>query len=167
MPLTQAQKTILKADILANQDPVIIQAVEDGNDVSGAAWYNLQASPDFFVFKSFVSEQDIKNLGVDFAEHLIFTAAEERTFRFLTDNGFDPRFENIRSGLATTLTNHTDTRDNILSISTKLASNIEKLFSTVGTGVGGGDGSAMNLAAILVFEGEITPRDIREAFLEG
>ena len=66
MPLTAAQKTTLKADILANQATipagqpwtnsyagVAVSAVPNSNDGNAtiAGWYNQTASPDFFVWR--------------------------------------------------------------------------------------------------------------------
>lgn len=166
MALTAEQLQALKTDILANTAPEVVQALADGANGVIADWYNQPASPAFYVFKNFVSEMDIKDNGIDWAEHLTLTEVELIVFGKLTaDGGFNPEVETVREGLAAIFNGpqQVNTRTNILALSVRQANYAEKLFSTPGTGPAAGNGSAATQAALAVFAGDLTFRDVVDA----
>ena len=60
MALTPAQLTTLKANILANTDPAVIQAITDGANNVIADWYNQLASPAYWLYRNMVTPSEIK-----------------------------------------------------------------------------------------------------------
>lgn len=59
--LTAAQLTDLKTDIQANADPTVVQAISDGNHGAIAAWYNQDASPDYWIYRELVEADEIRD----------------------------------------------------------------------------------------------------------
>ena len=89
MALTPAQETTFKTHIEANADPVVIQAILDGNHGNIAAWYNLDAVPDYWIFRKTVSAKELSdaiNLQ-NIAD--ITTADSDRVVKFFQIRSFD------------------------------------------------------------------------------
>lgn len=158
MALTSAQLTTFKAAILANTDPVVVQALLDGNAGVIAAWYN--GDSDFWVFKASVSTEDIAKGGIKYSEYeTALGAAERSTFDLIIRNGtIDPRDENVREGLFAVcfkFNKAPETTTRLLALIRRLANHAEKLFAT-GLGTTASPGSA-------VFEGNVSVVDISQA----
>ena len=62
MELTPAQLATLKTDIQGNTDPVVVQALSDGNDGRIADWYNITATPSYWIYKSQVASDEIRDV---------------------------------------------------------------------------------------------------------
>ena len=65
----------LKADILANTDPTVVQALADGNAGVIAAWYNGDASPAYWVLRCVVGVGEIRQ-AIDAHNLVDITAAD-------------------------------------------------------------------------------------------
>jgi hypothetical protein len=149
MALTPAQLTTLKADIAANSDLNSQPNNSDGN-LAIANLYNLNASPNFTVWKasfnaaelaglSTLNNTRLQSLAMYLAAGVNASRADTRAF-----------FDDIFSGAG-----GVNTRAALLILWKRLAKRGEKLFAT-GTG---SDASP----ATLVHEGNITPTDVQMA----
>lgn len=148
--LSNAQLTTLGNHIRANQNQPVVDALAVGNLGGIREWYNQAASPDFSMFRNFVTNMEVKDT-LDWTEHLALSQIELTVFRSLTeDGGFNPIQENVRDGLAAIFSGpqQVNTRTAILNIASKLATNFEQLYAVAGTGTAGGNGSAADEAAV-------------------
>lgn len=166
MSLSDAQLTALGNDIRNNTNQTVIDALAAGDIGTILDWYNQAASPDFWMFRTNVGEMEIKEDGIVWSEHVGLSIVELTVFERLTaGGGFDPSQENVRDGLAEIFKGgaQVSTRTNLLDLSSKLASNFEKLYAVDATGTtAGGDGSAQNAATVpgLDQEGNGIERDV-------
>lgn len=145
--LSPAQRTALKADILANTDT--LQAYTDGNLEQLAALYNAPASPSFWVWRTSVSRADIytrqNDLPVagaqtgfwDWTTYKNQGVAEQNAWtQMFMDDVANFSLVNVRDGIAKIFTGSAAAnaqRDHCLAIGRRLSSRLEKLFA-VGTG---------------------------------
>lgn len=157
--LTDAQKATLKTDILANTDPVVVQARIDGANGVIASWYSGDASPDYWVWQSIRSldQVGLSLDGVDIGN--ITSANAERVGVFFTavPGGVVPSradhrafFDDVFSGAV-----GATTRANLDALWRRLANRLEKLFAT-------GPGTGTNAdPATLVVEGSATAANVQ------
>jgi len=156
MALTSEQLTTLAADILA--DPVLnaFPQTPDGADAI-AKLYNLNATPDFYVWKTSVSTDEVRK-SIVWLEYLASSVSEKSAFELMLSNGvIDPSDVNVRDGIEKIFGNQNQqtTRDNLISLSKRLATRVEKLFA-VGTGT-------VPTPATMGFEGKLTYQDVDSA----
>lgn len=134
--LTSAQKTTLKADILA--DPALSSQPNnsDGNTAIANA-YNLTASPNWTIWRKSVSVTEIGDniVGTELAGLSSLNNTRLQTVVILSQAGVNPSladrrafFDDIFSGAG-----GAQTRAKLLILWKRLASRAQKLFST-GTG---------------------------------
>lgn len=156
----QALNTVFNASNLNAGDAQVI-----------ATYLNSIASPDFFGFPRTIGVDDIigATIGQNFSEFVALTGNANTTnlhhnaLSLLLRNGvIRPQNVEVRNALVSIFPAGTapNTRSAILSACTRKANRVEKILALNGTGPGGGDGSAMNQSALLVFEGNITANDI-------
>jgi hypothetical protein len=165
MALDSAQLVTLGNDIRAN-----VAVNGDLNNFNAIrAWYNADASPSFHVFKSSVST-DVARKAVDWSEVLddvtpLKDIARWSFDQLLANGDYDAGSESNRDALAAIFagTNYQNTRAAILAASVRLATEAEKLFAVTATGPAGGDGSSNTAAAALVYEGQLTNREVNLA----
>jgi len=168
MALTEAQLQTLADDMEANTDQTVIDALAAGNNNALVAWYNGQASPDFWVFKHSVDVDEVRR-SIDWSEVLDGTdglsVRQQWGFNTLMHNGtYDPSEANNRNGLVAIFpASMPNTRAAMLADATTLATYAEALFAETASGPAGGDGSAQNKSAIAVFAGSLSLQDIRDA----
>jgi len=138
MSLNNAQLLVLKADILANTDPAVVQAVADGSMGTIANWYNQEAVPDYWVYRNNVSLNAIGNAidGQNLAD--ITTTNSTRLANFFITNpggGLPSRqdhrafFDDVFSGAA-----GSETRASLALLWVRKATYLVKLFATSGDG---------------------------------
>lgn len=186
MSLTLAQKQALKADMLANTTQLpfsgglaTIAAVfgaaslDAGDATLIADHYNGEAVPTFYGFPDTVSVQSIigATVGQNFGEWLALAAnaattnlhhnALDLVLRNGTIHPQDPETRNALSAIFPTGT-APNSRAAVLDACSRHASYAEKVLSAVGTGPGGGNGSAMNQSALLNWEGSLTTNDVQD-----
>lgn len=157
--LTNAQLITLKNDIAADPVLSLIPQTSDGAFEVAAA-YNTQASPDFTVWKTQVTLEEV-GLNLDSGEVEALTTAENsrmQTFALYAPEGPKPErpdhrafFDGVFSGAG-----GANTRPMLLALWKRLALRIEQLYAT-GTG---SDASP----ATMVVEGTITFRDVLNAW---
>lgn len=144
MPLSSAQLQTLKTAIAANTNQingVAINTLPNTSDANFAIafWYNLAASPDFTIWRRrvFLAEIATKLNGTELAglSSLNHTRLQTVITLLNASGGMDASvtdmrqfFDDIFSGAG-----GTNTRASLLILWKKLATNIQKLFST-GTG---------------------------------
>jgi hypothetical protein len=154
--LTQAQLLTLKNDIIA--DPVL-NAYPNNEDAAYAIAmvYNLQAIPDFTVWKTNIPTEVVKQ-GTVWTEFIGRSAGERDAFMFMLSNGWINAADlNIRQGISDIFSgpNGAGTRANLIAIAKRLATRVEKLFAT-GTGTNASP-------ATMTFEGNLSYRVVFEA----
>lgn len=160
MALTPAQLQTLKTNIAA--DPIFGPLpLSTGNAIIIANGYNANASPDFTVYKTNVSINDVgkKMNGAELAGLTTANQTRLQTIALYLAGGVNPSladnrafFDDIFSGAG-----GTTTRANLLVLWKRLARRVEKLFAT-------GTGSVAS-PATMVFEGTITPQEVIDAIL--
>lgn len=158
MALTQAQLTTLKADILA--DPVLnAKPMNSDGAFDIAKAYNTQASPNFTVWKSNVTINDVGKAfnGTELAGLTTGNQTRLQTLAQYLAGGVNPSiignrqfFDDVFSGAG-----GTNTRANLLALWKRLATRGEKLFAT-GTG-------SDAVPATPTFEGQISYQDVEQA----
>lgn len=153
--MTPAQLTALKADILASPDLAGFPNNSDGA-FAIAALYNLPASPNFTVWKTSVTLQEIMSNGFRWTDVDGLTAAKYRTWDLMNSLGtIDPSKPNVRQGIRDCWGAGSQQESAILPHLKRLATRGEKLFAT-GTG-------SDNSPATMTFEGNISYQDVEQA----
>lgn len=161
MNLTSAQLVTLGNDIRGNA--AVAQELADGNNNGIAAWYNQDASPDFWVL--------LDQLPVDDAIEAMDWAADYSTFKddmtaflLLFRNGtYGVRGPGARGALNSVLSGAGSSKANILAAATRLATYAEQLFATAASGPGGGSGGSQASAANTNATGPLTSANVRDA----
>lgn len=170
MPVSQDQYVTLGNDIRANSDPVVVQAIQDGNHGVIANWYNQNAAPDFYVWRTSLSNMEMKD-AIVWSEFIAATSQADRdTFGIMREDGsVNPSQINIRTGFSEIFSGPqiVNTRTALLTASKRLASYAEKLLADVNAGNStnpllNGNGSVA-APATMTFEGALTALDVSEA----
>ena len=158
--LTDFQKGILKSDIESN-----FAANWAAGEVGIiAAAYNTLASPDFYVWKTSVSNSEMHEAYVWTELDSITQLAKWEQFKLMISQGnLNPSLPNVRQGLNDIFTgpNLANTRANLISICKRKATRVEELFSL---GLGAGSDADPDT---LDFQGVLYPQDIYEAMSNG
>jgi hypothetical protein len=156
--LTTEQLAALKADILADE---VLNAFPMNSD---GAWaiaqlYNLAADPEWIVWKTDVSLEEIMRNGMNWTRVDNLSVGKARIWDWLSRLGtFDASKANIRAGIDATWVGTTadlGVRAMVYTHCKRAATRIEKLFST-GTG---SDASP----ATMGFEGQIQYQNVQQA----
>lgn len=165
MPLTPAQKTALKNDIIAATDQAMVdlEASPDNSDLAFAvaALYNLAASPAFTVWRTNIPVSDCKK-ATTWTEYIGRSQGERDAWQFILSNGIvnaaDP---NIRQGIQDIFSGPSGvtTRNALVAIAKRLATRVEKLLAT-GTGSDASPGT-------MGFEGNLSFQDVISAMAQG
>lgn len=178
MPMTQAQLATLKADIAANANtvpvngtPTPISAVpaSPDNAAAVAAWYNLEADPAYWVWRTRVTKSElVTSVGPDgttfnwTGNGFIARSAGEQTAWQELFNGsqsVNAALTNVRQAFADIFSgtgNAAANRTHLLAVARRKAAAAEKLFAT-------GTGSTASPAA-MAFEGSLTAADVLAAW---
>lgn len=157
MALTSAQQATLKAHILANTDPVVVQALASGDAGAIANEYNKNASPDFTVWRTLITRDEIRQNTV-WTEYIGRSQGERDCYRLIIeDASVNPSNSNIRQAFTDIFSGPSGatSRAQLAAASKRLASLVEKIFAT-GTGSDADPG-------LLVYEGPITYQEIGQA----
>ena len=130
--LTDAQQTILAADIRVSSDQSVIDALAIRNDTELARLYNLDST--FTVWREEVTTEEYQD-GLVWTEIDNLTVGKARIWEWITRSmtvGYDATKANIRLGLNEAF-NGTTTAANLIPISKEFASIAEEIYAT-GTG---------------------------------
>lgn len=161
--LTSAQQATLKTAILSDSNlPALVAAADDAGV---ASYYNATASPDFWVWKSGLTKEDVygvttgDNTSWNWSAFILRSQAERDAWRemFSGSGLINPSLANVRQGVADIFSGSTNNapqqRAHLIDIARRKANRLERLFAT------GGDGSAATPATMTV-EGTISYADI-------
>lgn len=161
--LTDSQYAGLRADMESR--PELANALVTGDDVFVANFYNVLASPDYIVWRTDVSQDEIMQNGFDWVQVDNLSVGAARIWEWLFDNEsntINASKANVRAGIdecwkgtAAKLA----VRNAVYLHLKRKANLIEKLFAT-GTG---SDASP----AVMGFEGELNYTDASKARVWG
>lgn len=162
--LTPTQLTALKSDILADSNFDNVTNDSDGNSAIAAA-YNLTASPDYWVWKTFVPDSEIYETTTgdgttwSWTTFIARTQGERDAWRQMVNmkGGINASLVSVRTGIADIFSGAPGAtqRTHLLTISRRKATRVEKLLAT-----GAGTIAAPSL---LSFEGDVTYEDVDQA----
>lgn len=136
--LTEAQKTALAADVAADPAFANLPHNSDGAYAVAAA-YNLPASPEFIVWRTSVSQDEIMQNGFDWVRVDNLSVGKARIWEWLFANQsrvMNPSKINVRAGIDETWKGTAAdlaVRAAVYAHCTRAATRLEKLFAT-GTG---------------------------------
>lgn len=152
-----AQLALIKAAILAETDPTLVQLRTDGATGAVADWYNLDSA--FIVWKTKVALSAVGDnfVGTEVASLTTANATRLQLIADYSQAGVNPSladrrqmFDDVFSGAG-----GAGTRVKLLALWKRPARRIEKVFATgTGTTLAPGD---------LVYEGTISVQDVIEA----
>ena len=158
MALTPSQQTALKAFI--NGDPTLSAFPNTADGAFAVAvLLNQPATPSFFVWRSNMPTADAKKAMV-WTEFIGRSAGERDAWTFMLSNGIiNASDANVRQGILDIFSGPSGagTRAALLAIAARLASVVEKLFST-------GTGSQAS-PATMTREGAVSFQDVWDARL--
>lgn len=157
MALTVTQLQALKLDFDADPVLSIIPNTPDGNYEIAAA-YNLAASPDFIVWRTQVSQDEIMQNGFDWVRVDNLSVGKARIWEWMFGNdakSINPAKSNVRAGIDEVwkgVQADLNVRAAVYVHCKRVASRVEKLLST-GTGTDADP-------ATMGYEGTITHSDV-------
>lgn len=157
--MSPEQKAALKAHINESSDLNIYPNAPDGN-ATVETLLNLDASPDFWVWKRAVGQDEIQgNPGFDWTRVDNLSIGKARVWDWMFGDGsINPSQANIRTGIAAVWVGTSadlDVRAVVLALCRRKATRFEKLFST-------GTGSTAS-PAVMALEGPVTAGEIETA----
>jgi hypothetical protein len=163
MALTPAQLTTLKAAIDA--DPVLAAKPlnSDGDFDIAQILNNTQSAPDFYVWKTSISVNEIMGNGFDWTRVDNMVVGEARIWDFMTKLGFiNPNQSNVRAGINEAFKG--TAQDNTMRLAIyghcqRLAMRTQRIFAT-GSGVTSDD---LGVGPGTVVVESITPNDVHAA----
>jgi hypothetical protein len=132
--LTEAQRTTIKADILANQDTADKFAIGDLSSL--AELYNAAAAPAFVVWKSILTAQQARTAiasSSGLAQLDALTAGKRDSLLWVLEGDTQPSSATQRAAIDDLCGSQNNLKAAILAAQKLTASRIEKLFAT-GTG---------------------------------
>jgi len=159
MALSSAQLSALKAAILADATLNAFPHDSDGAFAIAAA-LNLQAAPDFYVWRSTVTVDEIMQNGFDWTRVDNLTIGKSRIWEWMAaTNVLRPNQANVRAGWLAVFTTAGDlsNRTAIAAHAQRLATRAEKLFAS-----GSGTASTDQFVgpATMTFEGQLQYTDV-------
>lgn len=153
MPLTNAQKLLVKAEITA--DPALNNEpnTPDGNFAIALA-LNAQAVPDYYVWRTDVPTSDVKK-AIVWTEYNGQSVSNQNAFALMISNGIINASQvNVRQGIQDIFSGpqQAGTRNALTEIAKRTARRIEKVLAT-GTGT-------QASPATMGYEGTISYQDV-------
>lgn len=101
--MTPDQYTTLRTALLADTDPDVQAAIIARNDNEVTRLYNLEASPQFIVWRNKVTQNEIMSNGFDWVRVDNLSIGKARIWDWLFDNdekSINPSKSNVRAGIA-------------------------------------------------------------------
>ena len=184
MPMNSSQLAILKTNLAANTATiggVQIKDLEHTDDNAQAIvdWYNVVASPDYWVWRTSVSELEFtRGVSVDgtvwsWTTYIGRSQGERDAWARLFmggGSGSNPSLSNVRQGVADIFSGAggATQRTHLLTVARRKVTRGEKLFVAVATGPGNDDvannrGNTTN-PDLLGFEGFVSRNDVNGAW---
>jgi hypothetical protein len=164
MAITAQQAAVIKADILANPD-LAAQPMSNAGSAEIARLYNVAASPDWWAWRTNVSESDlVSKPGPDgtqwsWSAYIARTQGERDAWEriFNGTKSCNPSLSNVRSAFADIFSGSSGAgqRAHLSASCRRLASRVEKLLG-IGTG-------STAVPGLMGYEGPITSDEIQYA----
>lgn len=154
--LTTAHKAALKTHIETSPDLNVFPNDPDGA-FAIAALLNALAVPDFYVWRSDVSTEEVRAVLV-WSEYDTLSASKQNAFEFLCSNHIvNATLPNVRQGIASIFgaPQQSGNLAALTGVAKRKATRAEKLFAT-GTG-------SLASPATMGFEGSISFQDVQDA----
>jgi hypothetical protein len=161
--MTPAQYTALGAYI--NGTPALAAFITEGNIGAVMLHLNEKAAPDYIVWRSSVSQDEIMQNGFDWTRVDNLSVGKARIWEWLFDNQgatINPSKPNVRAGIDQCWQGTTadlNVRAAVYVHCKRAATVAEKLFAT-------GLGTTVS-PSLLAFEGDVQPIDIERALAGG
>ena len=158
--LDAQQKATLKAHILANVSQDVVDGITNGDVGTIASHYNGAASPEFVVWKTSVTQDEIMQNGFDWSRVDNLANGPARIWEWMFQNesrSVDPSKINVRAGIEAVWKGTAAdlaVRAAVYVHCRRVASVFEKLFAT-GTGTAESPGT-------MAIEGPVSITDISE-----
>ncbi len=172
MPFTNGQKTAFVNDVTVVNQAEFAAAVAASDDQTIANAYNLNATPDYWVWKTSLRAKDIYETTTADATTWSWTTYINRSQGerdgwqelFAVTGMTNPSLANVRQGVADIFSGAggATQRTHLLTIARRLARRAEKLFAIATVGGVGTRGSTAN-PDTMTFEGLVTFRDVANA----
>jgi hypothetical protein len=150
--MTPEQLIVFRAAFLAETDPELVEYRTNGQTPLIVAWYSKPAAPDFWVWRSRVTQDEIMQNGFDWVRVDNLTVGKARIWEWLFDNAdraINPTKDNVRAGIAECWKGTAPdiaVRDAVLAHCRRLCTRIERLFATgLGTTVSPGTATVTSL----------------------
>lgn len=122
---------------MAWTDPQLVEWRSNGDPYSMLAWYNTLAAPDWIIWKSRITRDEIADVVVYAGSGGLIARSqgEQFAFNFITQlSNINPSRLNVRNAFGDIFSGSTqaaiDTRNALLTLSKRAGTNLEKLFST-------------------------------------
>ena len=163
MALTTEQMAALKPLMIAETDPVFADFRDTGNNGGMALWLNEAASPEYVVWKTRVTWDEVMLNGMDWARVDNLTTGKARIWDWMFQNGsnsMNPSKANIRAGIdAAWVGTAADlaVRASVYTHCKRPASRVEKMLAS-GTGT-------TATPSTMTFEGTLSSEDCRLTLL--
>ena len=154
--MTPAQLTTLKAAILAEADPAFVEARTNGQTPLMTAFYNVDASPAYYAWRSAYSPDMIRDAITNGITQLdALTGSKRDSLLWWAQGTHDARRPQVQAAISDLCGSQNTLKTAVLDGAKRLALRGERLFAT----------GAGSLAApgVLAFEGQITDGDIGAA----
>lgn len=140
--MTPEQIVVFRAALLAETDPELVGYRTNGQTPLIVQWYQRNATPDFWVWRTQVTQDEIMQNGFDWVRVDNLSVGKARIWEWLFDNpsrSINPSKENVRAGIAEAWKGtaaDVAVRDAVLSHCRRLCTRVERLFAVgVGTTV--------------------------------
>ena len=167
MAMTAAQLTTFKADIQANANQTVIDALAVGDAGVIASWYNLDVSPDYWILRDDVPSQEIAN-AINLQNMADITTADSgRAVQFfqiraVNGGGFHGSNASDRTAWDDVFSSAAgdESQQAIAALWQRTATNVERVFAAGAGGAGTSDGSSSANADITTFQGSVSSADV-------
>ena len=140
MALDDSHLPALKAAILADTDPAVVEARAIRNDVEVARLYNLPST--YWVWKNLLYLSDLTNNGFAWVEVDNLSVGKARIWEWMFDNAdrsINPSKPNVRAGIIecwSGTANRVIVQGVIIGHCKRLATKAERIYATNGDGTG-------------------------------
>lgn len=134
--MNEQQITTFRAALLAETDPELVGYRTNGQPPLIFAWYNKPATPDFWVWRSSVTQDEIMQNGFDWVRVDNLSVGKARIWEWLfknQSNAINPSKANVRAGIGEAWKGTAAdiaVRDAVLAHCRRLCTKVERLFVT-------------------------------------
>lgn len=145
---------VLKAAILAETDPAFVAARDAGATGEMAAFYNVEATPAFYVWRSnYTAEQITAAIDAGITQVDALTANKRQVLLWWSERSHDARLAQTQAAIADMCGSQNTLKAAVYAGAKRKLKRGEKLFATGGSG-------AESTPATATFEGSIRNEDI-------